>query len=154
MPFVKICELSTINGPLLGIDPGTKTLGIAISDRNNLISTPIKTIKRKRITLDLDEVFNIYHNRNCQGIVIGHPINMDGTSGKRAQSVRALARNIINHEDIPLILWDERMSTQAVERDLISELDMSRAKRSEIIDAHAAQFILQGALDAIQNIRH
>ncbi len=153
MPIAKITDISTTNGPLLGIDPGKKTLGVAISDRYNFLSTSLITVKRKKFQLDAAEIFKIYNERQCKGIIMGHPINMDGTSGQRAQSVRALSKNLLTVQDVPLILWDERMSTQAVERDLIQQLDMSRAKRSAIIDAHAAQFILQGALDALQNLR-
>ncbi len=136
-------------GPLLGLDPGTKTVGLAVSDLRRSIATGITTLRRTKMAKDADEVFALYTERECTGIVLGLPIQMDGREGPRAQSVRAFARNLLAVCDVPILLWDERLSTSAVERMLI-EADTRRAKRKEVIDKLAAAYILQGALDFLQ----
>jgi putative holliday junction resolvase len=134
---------------LLGIDPGTKTIGLALSDFTLVIATPMETIRRKKFTTDIIRLKEIVEQHNVGGFVIGLPINMDGSEGPRCQSVRAFVRNLGQHFDIPMAFWDERLSTASVERTLI-DADVSRAKRAQVIDKMAASYILQGALDAIR----
>ncbi|WP_419902372.1 Holliday junction resolvase RuvX [Kiloniella sp.] len=140
------------NQRLLGLDPGTKTIGMAVSDRDFTVASPIGTIKRTKFKKDAEELKAICLDRNIGGIVMGLPVNMDGTEGPRCQSVRTLAENLqaIANIDLPIVFWDERMSTSAVERFLIGEADMTRKRRAEVVDKAAAAYILQGALDAIQ----
>jgi len=133
-------------GRLLGLDLGTKTIGLAISDGLRLTATPFFTIKRKKFTQDANQIIEVIEKNQITGIVLGLPLNMDGSEGPRAQSTRAFARNLKAQILIPIAFWDERLSTSAVTRTLI-EADMSRAKRSELVDKLAASFILQGALD-------
>lgn len=137
-------------GPLIGIDPGSKTLGVAACDALRLIASPIKTISRKKLSTDLEELFEEYDARNAVGLVIGLPLNMDGTEGPRAQSARAFARNILNARDVPIAFQDERMSSAQAERAML-EADLSRARRAELIDASAAAVILQTAIDLLAN---
>ena len=131
---------------LLGLDLGTKTIGLAISDSSYRLATPLETIRRKKFTLDAEKLLSVIDARTVGGLVLGLPINMDGTEGPRCQSTRQFAQNLLEKRDIPLAFWDERLSTVAVERDLI-EADVSRAKRADVIDELAASYILQGALD-------
>ena len=131
---------------LLGLDLGTKTIGLALSDVNRSIASPLETIRRTRFTKDVEALLARCRDHDVGGLVIGLPVNMNGTEGPRAQSTRAFARNLRQHTDLPLAFWDERLSTAAAERVMI-EADMSRAKRAEKIDAAAAAVILQGALD-------
>ena len=131
---------------LLGVDLGTKTLGLALSDVGRCIATPMQTLKRGKFSQDAQLIAAIVAEQNVGGIIIGLPINMDGTEGPRAQSSRAYAKNLNRHLKIPVALWDERLSTAAAERMLISA-DTSRARRAEVIDKVAAAYILQGALD-------
>lgn len=145
MPIIPAPELPK-TGPLLGLDPGTKTVGIAASDSRRSIASGITTLRRSKFTKDADEIFALYDARNCSGMVIGLPIQMDGKEGPRAQSVRAFVRNLLQIRDVPVLLWDERLSTSAVERILI-EADTRRDKRKTVIDKLAAIYILQGALD-------
>ncbi|MSP51681.1 MAG: Holliday junction resolvase RuvX [Alphaproteobacteria bacterium] len=132
---------------LIGLDVGTKTIGIAVSDPALRIATPRTTLKRRRFTDDIVDLRAIVSEIGAGGIVIGLPVSMDGTEGPRAQSVRAFARNLSKAIDVPIAFWDERLSTAAVERALI-DLDVSRSKRAKVIDAHAAAYILQGMLDS------
>jgi putative Holliday junction resolvase len=134
---------------LLGLDVGTKTLGIAVSDRSLSIATPLETWKRTRFTADAEHLREIIAERNVGGLVIGLPLSMDGTEGPRCQSVRQFAANLLEQIDIDLAFWDERLSTVAVERTLI-EADVSRRRRAEVIDKLAAAYILQGALDRLR----
>ena len=134
------------NSRLLGLDLGSKTIGLAISDGAFHMSSPLETIRRKKFTQDAIRLQAIIEERQVGGLILGLPINMDGTEGPRCQSTRQFARNFMERYDIPLAFWDERLSTAAVERDLIAA-DVSRAKRAEVIDQMAASFILQGALD-------
>jgi putative Holliday junction resolvase len=148
MPLVPLTDLPA-KGALLGLDPGSKAIGVACCDPSRLIASPLETIARgKKLAPVLDRLFQLYDERRCVGVVVGLPINMDGTEGPRAQSARALARNIIERRDIPLALWDERLSTAGAERALI-EADTSRARRDELIDKLAAAWILQGAIDRL-----
>lgn len=138
-------------GPLIGIDPGTKTLGIAACDAGRLIASPVETIRKgRKLGPSLDRLFAIIDERRTVGLVIGLPLNMDGTEGPRTQSARALARNIIARRDVPIAFQDERLSSAEAERAMISG-DLSRARRAELIDASAAAIILQTAIDRLAN---
>jgi putative Holliday junction resolvase len=134
---------------ILGIDPGTKTLGIAVSDSNLMVASPISTIKRKKIKSDIEELFNICKKYNISGIVMGWPLNMDGSIGPRCDSVRDFIKSLLNIKDLPILLQDERMSTMAIEKPMILA-DLSRKKRSSRTDQLAACWILQSALDGLQ----
>ncbi|WP_417519379.1 Holliday junction resolvase RuvX [Minwuia sp.] len=133
---------------MLGLDPGTKTIGVALCDPSHTVATPLLTIQRKKAAVDLAELQRLVAEHGIGGIVVGHPLNMDGSSGPRAQAVRAFQRNLEKAIDLPMLLKDERLSTAAVERSLIAQ-DTSRRRRAEVIDAHAAAYILQGVLDAV-----
>ena len=135
---------------LLGIDLGTKRIGIAISDYNQKIATPLQTLEKSKQDKLIDELESIIAENDVKGIIIGNPINMDGTYGKSSQSVNDIANNISNKIDIPVSLWDERLSTVGA-FNLSSELDINVSKREKDIDKFAAAFILQGALDFIKN---
>ena len=136
------------DGRLLGIDLGTKTIGLALSDIGRAIATPMQTLKRGKFTLDAEILETLCIEHGVVGIVIGLPINMNGTEGPRAQSTRAFAGNLVRKFDLPILLWDERLSTSAVTRAMI-DADLSRKRRAEIVDQAAAGFILQGVLDAL-----
>lgn len=138
---------------IAGLDLGTKTIGVALSDRLLSVATPTETIKRKKFTLDAEALLKIVTSREIGGIILGLPRNMDGSEGPRAQSTRAFARNLSNLWDGPIGFWDERLSTVAAERALL-EADTSRKKRAELIDHVAASFILQGALDRLRHLRN
>ena len=135
---------------LLGIDLGTKRIGIAISDYNQKIATPLKTLDKSKQGKLIDELESIITENDIKGIIIGNPINMDGTYGKSSQSAKDIAINISNKIDIPVSLWDERLSTVGA-FNLSSELDVNVSKRERDIDKFAAAFILQGVLDYLQN---
>jgi len=137
-------------GKLVGLDVGTRTIGIAICDPGWHFAGPSETIKRTKFTQDLASLRIIIEHEHALGLVIGLPLNMDGTDSPRTQSVRAFARNLAPLE-LPVLLWDERWSTQAVERAMIAA-DVSRARRAQKVDALAAAHILQGALDALANL--
>lgn len=148
LPLIEAAALWTPRGALIGLDLGTKTIGVAVSDPDRRLATGIKTIHRQTFTKDAAELLKMAGERNTAGFVLGLPINMDGSEGPRAQSTRAFARNFAKLTDLAIGLWDERLSTAAVERELIAN-DVSRARRAEVIDEHAAIFILQGALDRL-----
>ncbi|MEM6626946.1 MAG: Holliday junction resolvase RuvX [Pseudomonadota bacterium] len=153
---MSVCELIDLppRGALLGLDPGTKTIGVAASDGGRLIASPVETIpKGKKLAPALARLWEIVDEREAAGLVVGLPKNMDGSEGPRAQSVRAFARNVLAGRDVPLAFWDERLSTAAVERTLL-EADASRARRGEVVDKLAAAYILQGALDLLAEIDH
>src|SRR5256886_12089489 len=135
-------------GALVGLDLGTKTIGVAVSDPDRRLATGVETISRKAFKVDAARLLAIAGQRSAVGFVLGLPINMDSSEGPRAQSTRAFARNLSRLTDLPIALWDERLSTAAVERELIG-MDMSRRKRAKVIDQHAAAYILQGALDRL-----
>ena len=137
---------------LVGLDLGTKTIGVAVSDRLWTVATPRETIKRKKFTFDAAQVSDILNTVEACGIVLGLPMNMDGSVGPRVQSTQAFAENFSKQTELPIGFWDERLSTVAAERAML-EADMSRAKRADAIDHVAAGFILQGALDRIRNMR-
>lgn len=137
--------------PIAGLDLGTHTIGVALSDRLHTVGTPLETIKRKKFTLDAEALLKLLTGREAGGIVIGLPRNMDGTEGPRCQATRAFARNLMAKTDLPITFWDERLSTVAAERALL-EADTTRKRRAEVIDHVAAAYILQGALDRIQHL--
>ena len=137
--------------PLIGIDLGTKTIGIACSDATRTIATPVETIRRTKFTQDFEKLRAIISERDVGGLVMGLPVNMDGSEGPRAQSTRAFVRNILKEAELNVIFWDERLSTAAVTRTLL-EADSSRAKRAEVVDKMAASYILQGFLDRISGL--
>ena len=139
-------------GAVAGLDLGTVTIGVAVSDLRRRVSTPLETIRSQKFTLDAARLLGIVDKRAIRGLVLGLPINMDGSEGPRAQSTRAFARNLERLTDLPLAFWDERLSTAAVTRELIAQ-DVSRAKRAAIVDQMAAAYILQGALDRIARLR-
>jgi putative Holliday junction resolvase len=138
-------------GALLGLDLGTKTIGVAVCDPDRKLATGVETIARKNFTTDARRVLALAAERSAIGFVLGLPVNMDGSEGPRAQSTRAFARNFAKLTELPIALWDERLSTAAVERELIAA-DVSRARRAAVIDEHAAMFILQGALDRLARL--
>ena len=138
-------------GALAGLDLGTVTIGVAVSDGFRSVATPIETIRRKKFGVDSDALLKITSARDIQGIVLGLPFNMDGTEGPRCQATRAFARNLAQKTDLPIGFWDERLSTVAAERALL-EADTSRRRRAEVIDHVAASYILQGALDRLGHL--
>ncbi len=133
---------------LLGLDLGTKTIGIAVSDGALMVASPVETLKRGKFTKDAEKLLAMVDERGIGGIVLGLPVNMDGSEGPRCQSTRQFARNLMGIRDMPVTFWDERLSTAAVERAMI-DADVTRAKRAKVVDALAASYILQGALDFI-----
>jgi putative Holliday junction resolvase len=148
LPLIEAAAHWPPRGALVGLDLGTKTIGVAVSDPDRRLATGVETIQRKTFTSDATRLLAIAGERKVVGFILGLPINMDGTEGPRAQSTRAFARNLAKLTDHAIGLWDERLSTVAVERELIG-MDMSRARRAKVIDEHAAIFILQGALDRL-----
>ncbi len=150
MPEVNLNHLPT-NGPLLGIDPGARSIGVACSDGLRMIATPIEIITRgKKLRPALQRLFEIYDERGCVGLIMGLPLNLDGSSGPRVQAAKALSHNILQERDLPLVYQDERLSSAEAERVMLAA-DLSRARRAETIDASAAAIILQTALDRLAN---
>jgi len=137
---------------LIGLDLGTKTIGVAVSDRIGAVATPLETVKRKKFTLDSARLLEIIAERDVNGILLGLPRNMDGSEGPRCQSTRAFARNLGQLTDLPIGFWDERLSTVAAEKALL-EADTTRKRRAEVIDHVAASYILQGALDRMRHLK-
>jgi putative holliday junction resolvase len=151
MPVLALADLGPLlpaRGALIGLDLGTKTIGVAASDPDRRLAAAVETVARNRFTIDAARLLALAAERRAVGFVLGLPVNMDGTEGPRAQATRAFARNLSKLSELPIALWDERLSTAAVERALI-EADASRAKRKAVIDQHAAAYILQGALDRL-----
>lgn len=150
MPELDLLALPS-TGPLLGIDPGTKTIGVAASDGLRLIASPVETIPRgRKLKPSLERLFALYDDRKCVGLVLGLPLNLDGSSGTRVQATKALVFNILQFRDIPVAFQDERLSSTQAERVML-DADMSRARRAEAIDASAAAIILQTAIDRLAN---
>ena len=154
MPVLDLLDLPAAlppRTPVMGLDPGEKTIGVAVSDLSMTIASPLALIERRKFTEDAAALFKLMAGRGAGGIVIGLPVNMDGTEGTRCQSNRALARNLLRlRPEIPIAFWDERLSTAAVERVLIGQADLTRARRAEVVDKTAAAYILQGALDRLR----
>jgi putative Holliday junction resolvase len=136
--------------PIVGLDLGEKTIGVAVSDISRMIASPLELIRKVKFTEDAARLFKLMAGRGARGIVVGLPVNMDGTEGPRCQSSRAFARNLLRLDpDLAIAFWDERLSSAAVNRMLIDEADVSRARRGELVDKAAAAWILQGALDRL-----
>ncbi|WP_027237911.1 Holliday junction resolvase RuvX [Leisingera caerulea] len=138
---------------LMGLDLGTKTIGVAVSDRIGAVATPLETVKRKKFSVDAARLLEIIKQRDISGILLGLPRNMDGSEGPRCQSTRAFARNLMQLTDLPISFWDERLSTVAAEKALL-EADTTRKRRAEVIDHVAASYILQGALDRMRHLKN
>lgn len=152
MPLLAIHDFAATlpaSGALLGLDPGSKRIGVAVSDPTRLIASPLDTVARTRFAADAGKIFALFDGRACIALVIGLPRNMDGSEGPAAQSARAFANNLLKVRDLPLLLWDERLSTAAVTRTLI-EADSTRKRRGEVVDKLAAAYALQGVLDALK----
>lgn len=150
MALVALSDLP-VSGPLLGLDPGSKTIGLAACDAGRLIASPVETLARgRKLAPALEKLLAIYDARGAVGLVMGLPLNMDGSEGPRAQAARALAWNVLKARDLPIALFDERLSSAQAERAML-EADLSRARRAEIIDASAAAIILQSAIDQLAN---
>lgn len=151
-----VLELDRLTLPpgnrLLGLDLGEKTIGLALSDRLLMVATPMETLKRGKFAADAARLDIIISEQGIGGLVVGLPLNMDGSDGPSAQSARAFGRNWVNHSPLPLIFWDERLSTMAVTRTLL-DADASRKRRDEVVDKMAAAYILQGALDRLRNLK-
>ena len=152
LPLVEAAAHLPPRGVLIGLDLGTKTIGVAASDPDRHLATAVETVARKTFMKDGERLLALAAERNAAGFVLGLPINMDGSEGPRAQSTRAFARNLAKLTELPIALWDERLSTAAAERTLIGA-DVSRARRALVIDQHAAMFILQGALDRLAKMK-
>lgn len=153
-PLIAIEDLPQLLAPearLLGLDVGTKTVGMALSDVTRSIATPYDTVRRTKFTADAKMIRDAVETNGVGALVIGLPLHLDGSEGRRAQSTRAFARNLAAHVEVPMVFWDERLSTAAVERHLI-EADASRKRRAEVIDRMAAAYILQGALDRLKRL--
>lgn len=141
------------NKRFLGLDLGTKTIGLATSDPGGIIATPFKTIRRTKLAKDLDELVAIIEAEQPTALVLGLPINMDGTEGPRCQATRQFAHDVGKRITLPICLWDERLSTSAVDRMMTEEADLSRARRAEVVDKLAAAYILQGVLDFVARVK-
>ena len=152
LPLVEAAAHWPARGSLLGLDLGSKTIGVAASDPDRRLAAAVETVARTNFTADARHLLALAVERSAVGFVLGLPVNMNGSEGPRAQSTRAFARNFAKLTDLPIALWDERLSTAAVERELIAA-DVSRRKRAAVIDQHAAAFILQGALDRLVRLR-
>jgi putative pre-16S rRNA nuclease len=150
LPLIEAAEHLPARGALVGLDLGSKTIGVAVSDPDRRLATAVETVSRTNFTADTSRLLALAAERKAVAFVLGLPINMDGSEGPRAQSTRAFARNLARRTELPIALWDERLSTAAVERELIAA-DVSRARRAKVIDQHAAIFILQGALDRLRH---
>jgi putative Holliday junction resolvase len=151
MPVLSLAELKAAlprGGRLMGLDLGEKTIGLAVCDPGLTVATPVETLRRTKFTADIQKLRLLAAERKVAGLVVGLPVNMDGSEGPRCQSVRQFGTNLLEHIDLPIVFWDERLSTAAVTRTLL-EADMSRKRRAEVVDKMAAAYILQGALDAL-----
>ena len=146
----ELSEQTPAGTPWLGLDLGEKTIGVAASDATRMIASPLEVIRKSKFTDDAGRLFKLMDQRKASGLVIGLPLNMDGSEGPRAQSCRAFARNLQRIRAVPCAFQDERLSTSAVERFLIEELDLNRKRRANVIDRTAAAWILQGALDRLR----
>lgn len=142
-------EAIPATGKILGLDLGTKTIGVAVSDAMRYSASPLETIKRTKFTQDAERIIALVAENNAVALILGLPLNMDGTEGPRVQSTRAFARNLAQKLDLPIAFWDERLSTAAVTRMMI-DADLRRDRRAEVVDKLAASYILQGALDRLR----
>jgi putative holliday junction resolvase len=147
---LELCEALPSGTRLMGLDVGTKTIGLALSDTRRVIATPLETIRRRRFGEDAIRLFALVDIHAVGGLVLGLPLTLAGTDGPRTQSVRQFARNLIALRDMPVVFWDERLSTAAVTREMIAA-DLTRKRRGEIVDRVAAAYILQGCLDYLSH---
>ena len=153
MAIVDILEIPSVAAPrtpLVGLDLGEKTIGVAVSDLGRVVATPLELIRKAKFTQDAERLFALMQARGAEAVVIGLPVNMDGTEGPRCQSARAFGRNLLRLRDLPIAFWDERLSTAAVQRMLTGEADLTRARRADLVDKAAAAYVLQGALDRLR----
>jgi putative holliday junction resolvase len=154
VPVLDLLDLTAVCPPAtpwMGLDLGEKTIGVAVSDPTRLIASPLELIRKSKFTHEAEHLFKLMNHRKVSALVIGLPANMDGTEGPRAQSCRAFARNLERLRPINIAFWDERLSTSAVERFLIEDLDLNRKRRAQVVDRTAAAWILQGALDRVRD---
>ncbi|WP_284877319.1 Holliday junction resolvase RuvX [Brevundimonas sp. MEB006b] len=154
MPVLELLDLPAAcppDTPWIGLDLGEKTIGVAVSDSTRLIASPLELIRKSKFTQEAEHLFKLMAHRKVSALVIGLPANMDGTEGPRAQSCRAFARNLERLRPVNIAFWDERLSTSAVERFLIEDLDLNRKRRAQVVDRTAAAWILQGALDRVRD---
>src|SRR5271155_1695046 len=154
MPVVDLPDLKSalrMGDRLLGLDLGEKTIGLSLSDTLLSVASPLETLKRRKFSANADELDRLIGEHGVGGLVVGLPLNMDGSEGPSAQSARAFARNFANRSEVPIVFWDERLSTAAVTRTLL-EADSSRKRRAEVVDKMAAAYILQGALDRLRHM--
>lgn len=154
MPVLDLLDLPAAcppDTPWMGLDLGEKTIGVAVSDATRMIASPLELIRKSKFTHEAEHLFKLMDHRKVSALVIGLPVNMDGTEGPRAQSCRAFARNLERLRPVNIAFWDERLSTSAVERFLIEDLDLNRKRRAGVIDRTAAAWILQGALDRVRD---
>ncbi len=152
MPLLDFPDFKAVpppQGALMGIDPGSKRIGVAVSDATRMLASPLEIVARKKFAQDAAAILKLYDARACVGFVIGLPLNMDGSSGPSAQAARAFARNMLAVRDCPLLMWDERLSSAAVNRALI-EADTTRARRAELVDKLAAAYVLEGVLQRLR----
>jgi putative Holliday junction resolvase len=152
MAVIELAEIAKSLKPssrLMGLDLGSKTIGLALSDVTLMIASPLRTIKRAKFTRDAETLEALIDEHDVGGFVLGLPISMDGSEGPRCQSTRQFATNLLGRCNMPLAFWDERLSTVAIERVLIDEVDMTRKRRAKVVDKAAAAYILQGALNAL-----
>jgi putative Holliday junction resolvase len=153
MAVVELTELPALLprfAPVVGLDLGEKTIGVAVSDVSRTVASPLELIRKTKFTDDAKALFKLMESREAGGLIIGLPVNMDGTEGPRCQSSRAFARNVLRLRDMPIAFWDERMSSMAINRFLIDEVDATRARRADLVDKMAAAWILQGALERLR----
>ncbi|MBN9466804.1 Holliday junction resolvase RuvX [Brevundimonas sp.] len=154
MPVLDLLDMPAAcppDTPWMGLDLGEKTIGVAVSDATRLIASPLELIRKSKFTQEAEQLFKLMAHRKVSALVIGLPVNMDGTEGPRAQSCRAFARNLERLRPVNVAFWDERLSTSAVERFLIEDLDLNRKRRAQVVDRTAAAWILQGALDRVRD---
>lgn len=150
LPYEEFRDALPATGALLGLDPGSKVIGVAATDPARRLAIPVESLKRSKFAADAKRIFELFDQRNCAGLIIGLPRNMDGSEGPSAQSARAFARNLIAARDTNILFYDERLSTAAVTRQMI-EGDASRAQRAAVVDQLAAAYVLQGVVDRLQN---
>lgn len=154
MPVLDLLDLPAAcppDTPWIGLDLGEKTIGVAVSDATRMIASPLQLIRKSKFTHEAEQLFKLMDHRKVSALVVGLPVNMDGTEGPRAQSCRAFARNLERLRPVNVAFWDERLSTSAVERFLIEDLDLNRKRRAQVVDRTAAAWILQGALDRVRD---
>ena len=152
MPVLELTDLTAalpLRTPIAAVDVGEKTIGVAVSDLSRMIASPLELIRKVKFTQDAERLFSLMAGRGAVGLIVGLPVNMDGTEGPRCQASRAFARNLLRLKDFPVAFWDERLSTAAVQRMLTAEADLTRARRADLVDKAAAAWILQGALDRL-----